>query len=68
MKNYSTRSWYCNKANRKIFGVCSGLAAYYNSSVTVVRLVAVLMLIAFPGLTFFAYIAAGLILPARYEV
>ncbi len=68
MRNYSTRSWYCNKANRKIFGVCSGLADYYNSSVTVVRIVALLMLITFPGLTLFAYIAAGLILPARYGV
>lgn len=61
-------SWFCNKANRKIFGVCSGLAAYYGHPVSVVRIIAVLALFAFPGLTFLAYIAAGLILPSRYEV
>jgi phage shock protein PspC (stress-responsive transcriptional regulator) len=68
MNRHSHYSWFCNKANRKIFGVCSGLAAYYGHSITVVRLIAVLALFAFPGLTFIAYVIAGLVLPARYEV
>lgn len=68
MNRNSHYSWFCNKANRKIFGVCSGFAAYYGHSIWSVRTVAVLLLFVFPGLTFLAYIAAGLLLPSRYEL
>ena len=44
MNRNSHYSWFCNKANRKIFGVCSGLAAYYGHSVSMVRIIAVLLL------------------------
>ncbi len=68
MNKNSHYGWFCNKASRKIFGVCSGLAAYYGHSVSMVRIIAVLLLFAFPGLTFLAYVCAGLVLPSRYEL
>jgi phage shock protein C len=68
MRHYSTDSWFCNKANRKIAGVCSGLAVKQGLSVTGVRVAAVLLLLCFPSIVLFAYAGAALILPSRYIV
>lgn len=68
MRRHSYSNWFCNKADRKVFGVCSGLAAYYGYKPVVVRLIAVLLLFTLPGFTFIAYLAAGLVLPSRYEL
>ncbi len=68
MRHYSTDSWFCNRANRKIAGVCSGLAAKQGLSVTGVRVAAVLLLLCFPIIVFFAYLFAALVLPSRYIV
>ncbi len=68
MRHYSTDSWFCNRSNRKIAGVCSGIAAKQGFSVTGVRAAAVLLLLCFPSLILFAYIVAALVLPSRYIV
>ena len=68
MRNYRENRWYCNKADRKIAGVCSGLARAYGQNALVIRLVAVLAFMALPGVMLMAYLAAALILPNRYVV
>jgi len=68
MRHYSSDSWFCNKAHRKIAGVCSGIATRQNWNITAVRIIAILLLLSFPTVVLFAYLLAALILPARYIV
>jgi len=68
MRDRTTNHWFCNKANRKIAGVCSGIAAGHHFNVTAVRLCAVLLLLTFPGVVLTAYIVAALLLPSRYII
>lgn len=68
MRHNSRNHWFCNKANRKIAGVCSGIAAGHDFNVTAVRLAAVLMLFTFPTMVLFAYVLAALLLPSRYII
>ena len=53
---------YRSRTNRSIAGVCGGIAAYFNSDVTLVRL-ATLLLILFGGLSFWVYVILWIIIP-----
>lgn len=53
---------YRSKTDRKIAGVCGGLAQYLNVDVTIVRLIAVLLLVLGTG-GFWAYIICMLVIP-----
>ena len=53
--------------NKKIAGVCGGIAETYNWDVSLVRLVAVLLAL-FVGGGLIAYIIAAIILPEADEV
>lgn len=68
MRTYRDNRWYCNKADRKIAGVCGGLARAYGHNATLIRAIAVLGFLAMPSVVLVAYIAAALILPNRYVV
>lgn len=52
---------------RKIFGVCGGLAEYFNIDPTIVRLVWVLLVFC-AGTGVLAYFVAALIMPNKSEV
>ena len=52
---------YRSRTQRLIGGVCGGIAEYFDADVTLVRLIAILFLLAGPG--FFAYLAAWIIVP-----
>ena len=52
---------YRSKKDRKLVGVCGGLAEYFNIDATVVRLVTVL--IALFSIGVLAYIVAALVIP-----
>ena len=52
--------------DKKIFGVCGGIAHYLGVDSTMVRLVTVL-LVFFAGLSLWAYIIAALIMPETSE-
>ncbi|TYK66984.1 PspC domain-containing protein [Colwellia echini] len=52
--------------NKKLTGVCAGIAKHFNYSPLAVRVVAIALLIAIPIVTGGAYLAASLILPSRY--
>jgi phage shock protein PspC (stress-responsive transcriptional regulator) len=58
----SVKRLYRSKTDRRIAGVCGGLAAYFNIDPTLVRLLAVLGLILAGG-TFWAYIIMAIVIP-----
>ncbi len=57
-----TRKLYRSRVDRKLWGVCGGLAKYFNIDPTVVRVIAVISL--FVGsLGFWIYIVMALAVP-----
>lgn len=54
------------EADRKICGVCSGVARYLNIDTTVVRLIWAIL--SFTGFGIPAYIVAALVMPSDGEV
>lgn len=57
---------YRNEENKIIGGVCQGLAEYFDSDVSLVRLIAVLSLF-LSGAGFFAYLFAWAIFPTKEQ-
>lgn len=56
-----------SSTNRKIAGVCGGIAETLNCDATVVRLIAALLVLGF-GSGLLLYIVAALIMPGEEEV
>lgn len=54
------------EADRKICGVCSGVARYFNIDATAVRLIWAIL--SFSGFGVAAYIVAALIMPSDSDV
>lgn len=52
---------YKSRNDRMLFGVCGGVAEYFNVDPTLIRLVTVLLWMTVGG--FFAYIIAAIIMP-----
>ena len=57
-----TKKLFRSKKNRKLAGVCGGLAAYTNTDPTVVRIV-YLLLFLFCGVGLLAYLLMWLLMP-----
>jgi len=51
--------------DKKIMGVCSGMAEYFNMDPTVVRLAAVALLFITGGSAAIAYLIAGVVMPKK---
>lgn len=60
----TVRTLRLDKANKKIAGVCSGFARYFEMDVSLMRVLWLAMIIITGGLGLFVYIAAWLIVPA----
>lgn len=58
------RKFYLSTTDKKIGGVCGGLAEYFNVDSTFVRLLFVLLFL-FGGLTFIIYVTLWIIAPKR---
>ena len=56
---------YKSSTDKKIFGVCGGLAQYFSIDPTIVRLIWALLFFC-AGTGFIAYIIAALVLPNEY--
>ena len=56
-----------NLENRKLSGLCAGIADYYNTDANLIRLIAILLAVFTGGAVILAYIAAAFILPVRAE-
>ena len=57
---------YRSETDKKIAGVCGGLAEYLNIDPTVIRLI--WALVALSGAGILAYLIAALVIPVRSEV
>lgn len=62
----NNRKWYVNRAQRKIAGVCAGLASVYEQPLWAIRALTLLLGILFPLPVLLAYSAAAVLLPARW--
>ena len=51
--------------NKKLTGVCAGIAKYYDLPTWVTRFVAIMALLIMPTVTLVAYIVASILLPSR---
>lgn len=52
-----------SRADKHIFGVCGGIAYYFGVDATVVRIIAVILLAAFPPMATVAYLVIALFVP-----
>ena len=57
---------YRSRTDKKVAGVCGGLAEYLEVDVTIVRLLAALSIL-FVGCGLLAYIVAALVMPVKPE-
>ena len=53
----------CKSQDRKIFGVCGGIAEYFNIDPVIVRLIAVIAVVLGFGTGVLIYIIAGFVMP-----
>ena len=53
---------YRSRTNKKLFGVCGGLAEYFDIDATIIRLILVLAVV-FAGFGILAYLIAALVMP-----
>jgi len=58
---------YKSEDDRKLFGVCGGIAEYFNIDPTVVRLIWVLSILFF-GTGIIAYLIFALIMPQQSDI
>lgn len=65
MTVYDTNRWFCQRAHRKIAGVCAGFASYYQQPRWLMRVLAVVLLLTFPLAALAAYWVAAIVLPSR---
>ena len=57
---------YRSRTDKKVCGVCGGLARYLNMDVSIMRLIAVLLIL-FAGGGLLAYIICALVIPEEPE-
>lgn len=57
---------YRSSKDRKVFGVCGGLAAYVNIDSTIIRLIVAICALA--GFGILAYLVAALIIPSDVDL
>jgi phage shock protein C len=63
MTNNAPKRYYRNQQNKMIWGVCSGLAKYFNIDVTIVRIAWLVLTIVSFGAGVLLYAAITLIAP-----
>ncbi|MDS0525072.1 PspC domain-containing protein [Clostridium sp. SHJSY1] len=62
----SKKRLYKNTSEQKVFGVCAGLAEYFDTDVTLIRILWILVLCM--GWGFIAYIACALVMPDKRDI
>ncbi|SFD07731.1 PspC domain-containing protein [Pseudoalteromonas denitrificans] len=65
-KYQDTDSFYKDKLNKKISGICAGLAKSNNFPIWSVRLATLLLFFMFPVAVLIGYFIGALVLPERY--
>jgi phage shock protein C len=59
---------YRSRNNRMLAGVCGGLANYFNVDPTVIRVITIILLLAFNIMALIAYFVLALIIPVESSV
>ncbi|MFT5758230.1 MAG: phage shock protein C [Alteromonadaceae bacterium] len=66
-RNYSVNKTLSKDTlNKKLSGVCAGIAKHYELPRLVVRIAAIFALITFPIATGVAYVVASVLMPSKY--
>ncbi len=60
------RALRLSKSDKKLAGVCSGVAKYLDVDVTLVRLIWITLVFVPPGIGLIAYIVAWIVMPVDY--
>lgn len=55
---------YRSSTNKKLFGVCGGLAEYFDMDATVIRIIYLLLLLG-AGVGLLAYLVCALVMPEK---
>lgn len=63
---YRMKDLFRSTTNRRVFGVCGGIAEYFDTNPTIVRLIFVAMTILGGGTMILAYLIAALIIPTGH--
>lgn len=63
--DFIKKQLYRTKYNKMLFGVCNGLAEYFNIDVSIIRILFVIATLFFGG-SIIVYIALAIILPVKY--
>lgn len=58
-----SKKLYRSRKNSKLFGVCGGIAEYFDTDATAIRLIAVIALFISFGWALLIYLAAAFIMP-----
>lgn len=58
---------YKNKAQGKVCGVCAGLSEYLNCDVTIIRIIALVLILAY-GSGLVIYLVSALIMPDKSQL
>ncbi len=58
---------YKTAYDKKIDGVCNGLAEYFNVDVTLVRVLFIAMFFVGFSLTFWIYVGCMIVMPTKYD-
>jgi phage shock protein PspC (stress-responsive transcriptional regulator) len=64
----SKKRLYKNTSEQKVFGVCAGLADYFDADVTLVRILCILATLISFGWCIVAYIACALVMPDKTNI
>ncbi|MFT5163127.1 MAG: phage shock protein C [Alteromonadaceae bacterium] len=64
-RTYNSTMIYKDALHKKLSGVCSGIARYYNKERWLVRALTLVALVIFPVATGVAYLVASILLPSR---
>ena len=62
------KTLYKDNLNKKLSGVCAGLANYYDVPRVAVRVGAVISMFMFPTVVGVAYVVAALLMPNKYSL
>jgi len=59
---------YLSSTNKKIAGLCGGIAEYFNIDASIIRLAWIILTIFTNGLGLIAYLIAWMVIPAETDI
>lgn len=63
----ASKQLYRSRTDKKLLGICGGVAEYFNADPTLVRLTAVVLVLITGGAGVIAYLVGGIVIPEKPE-